>query len=136
MFSIGRTSSARFTCWGRELADMNDFFEVSRETDLFTVDGLTKFIGLGPEDWLRAAVKELVDNALDAREGAGVQPSISVDLRVATTASRLRSPTMGRGFRRRSFAPSSIQEPERVRRWGLSLPAGDAKETPCRASWE
>lgn len=59
---------------------MNDIFEVSRETDFFTLDGLRKFIGLEESQWLKVVVKELVDNALDAAEGAGVQPEICVDL--------------------------------------------------------
>ena len=47
---------------------MNDFINVPRGNDLFTVEGLRKFIGLEEGQWLKVAVKELVDNALDAAD--------------------------------------------------------------------
>jgi len=59
---------------------VNDFINVPRGNDLFTVEGLRKFIGLEEGQWLKVAVKELVDNALDAAEGGSIQPAVRVNV--------------------------------------------------------
>lgn len=53
-------------------------FATSRVMDFFSEKELTPQIGHGPNDWSRVAVKELIDNALDACEEAGVAPEIEV----------------------------------------------------------
>ena len=53
-------------------------FSVSRDLELASQDGLTKRMGIIREGWLRATVKELIDNGLDACEEAGIDPEIKV----------------------------------------------------------
>jgi signal transduction histidine kinase len=54
-------------------------FTVSRELEYFTADELEKQTGYTPNRWWPAViVKELVDNALDAAEGPGTAPEITV----------------------------------------------------------
>ena len=53
-------------------------FTTSRLAEFASEEELTRLIGRGPEDWLIAALKELVDNGLDAAERAGVAPVIDV----------------------------------------------------------
>ena len=53
-------------------------FTISRMMEFFTTKELQMQIGHPIGWWPAALLKELVDNALDACEGAGVQPSISV----------------------------------------------------------
>ena len=55
-------------------------FSVSRDLELVTQDGLTKRMGIVREGWLRATVKELIDNALDACEEAGIDPEIKITI--------------------------------------------------------
>jgi DNA topoisomerase VI subunit B len=55
-------------------------FETSRLAEFFTEKELRQQIGYGPEAWPLALLKELVDNALDACETAGVPPEITADL--------------------------------------------------------
>jgi hypothetical protein len=55
-------------------------FSVSRDLDLATQDGLVKRMGIIREGWLRASVKELIDNSLDACEEHGVDPEITVTI--------------------------------------------------------
>lgn len=53
-------------------------FETSRLLEYFTEKELRAQIGLDPEHWPLAILRELVDNALDAAEAAGVAPSIEI----------------------------------------------------------
>ncbi len=46
--------------------------------DKLTEKELQMQIGVGREDWPLALTKELIDNALDACEAAGVAPDITV----------------------------------------------------------
>jgi DNA topoisomerase VI subunit B len=53
-------------------------FRTSREMDFFTERELVTQTGHGREEWPLVIVKELIDNALDASEEAGVPPIIGV----------------------------------------------------------
>jgi DNA topoisomerase VI subunit B len=53
-------------------------FRTSREMDFFTERELVTQTGHGREEWPLVIVKELMDNALDACEEAGIAPVISV----------------------------------------------------------
>ena len=55
-------------------------FETSRLLDFCTEKELTNQVGVKKADWPLVVVKELVDNALDACEEAGVPPEITVTL--------------------------------------------------------
>lgn len=63
------------------------FFETPRAAEFLTTDGLRKRTGHTAEWFAVVALKELVDNALDACEQAGVTPHISIE--VAERASLL-----------------------------------------------
>lgn len=53
-------------------------FTTRRDLDFFTIEKLRVQIGHPEQDWPLVVVKELLDNALDACEEAGVQPAIVV----------------------------------------------------------
>ena len=53
-------------------------FETSRILEYFTEKELQAQIGLDPEYWPAAILRELIDNALDACEGADVLPEITI----------------------------------------------------------
>jgi DNA topoisomerase VI subunit B len=53
-------------------------FTTSRLLEFCTVAELTKLVGFDPINWPIVAVKEEVDNALDAAEEAGVAPEIEI----------------------------------------------------------
>jgi DNA topoisomerase VI subunit B len=53
-------------------------FTTSRLAEFASKEELTRLIGHSPGDWPVAALKELVDNALDAAERAGVAPVIDI----------------------------------------------------------
>jgi DNA topoisomerase VI subunit B len=55
-------------------------FQTSRVLEFFTDKELTMQIGFPRHQWPLALVKELVDNALDACETAGICPDIAVML--------------------------------------------------------
>ena len=55
-------------------------FTTSRLAEFVTETELTKQVGHGPGSWPLVVVKELVDNALDAAERAGIAPIISVSV--------------------------------------------------------
>ena len=57
---------------------MATVFTTSRLLEFCTVAELTKLVGFGPEDWPKVAIKELIDNALDACEDAKIAPAITV----------------------------------------------------------
>ncbi len=51
----------------------------SRDLDFLTERELSAQVGFAPEWWREVAAKELVDNALDACEDAGIAPEIAVE---------------------------------------------------------
>ena len=53
-------------------------FETSRELEYFSEKELRAQIGHDPEFWPVAILRELIDNALDAAELAGVLPEIDI----------------------------------------------------------
>ena len=53
-------------------------FTTSRLLDFCNEKELTQQLGHGPEEWPLVVVKELIDNALDACEEAGIAPVVSV----------------------------------------------------------
>jgi DNA topoisomerase VI subunit B len=53
-------------------------FRTSREMDFFTEKALISQTGHEPDEWPFVIVKELLDNALDACEEAGVPPCVAV----------------------------------------------------------
>jgi DNA topoisomerase VI subunit B len=53
-------------------------FRTSREMDFFSEKELVSQTGHGVREWPFVVVKELVDNALDACEEAGVAPEIAI----------------------------------------------------------
>jgi DNA topoisomerase VI subunit B len=55
-------------------------FETSRALEFFSERELTMQIGFGRQHWPIALTKELIDNALDACETAGVAPEITVGM--------------------------------------------------------
>ncbi len=55
-------------------------FRTSRLLDFVSQKELTLQCGYGPHDWALVAVKELIDNALDACEEQGIAPEITVTL--------------------------------------------------------
>ena len=55
-------------------------FQTSRQIGFCSERELTTEIGHGREEWAFVILKELVDNALDACEEAGVQPEINVQV--------------------------------------------------------
>ncbi len=57
-----------------------EVFRTSRELEYFTEKELRFQTGHEPERWPEVVLKELVDNGLDACEGAGVLPEIKVTL--------------------------------------------------------
>lgn len=55
-------------------------FQLSRTLEFFSEKELTAQMGFSRHDWPIALLKELLDNALDACESAGIAPVIAVDL--------------------------------------------------------
>ena len=53
-------------------------FSASRLDEYASVDGLTKLTGQPVENWPLVIIKELIDNALDNAENAGLAPAIKV----------------------------------------------------------
>ncbi|GEM_PF-6923720 len=52
-----------------------------KEMDLFTLDGLTKQTGVSSEQWDTYIIKELIDNAIDACESAGIEkPEVHITI--------------------------------------------------------
>ncbi len=62
------------------IAPSRETFRTSRVLDFASRRELTAQIGHQPAQWPQVAVKELVDNALDACEEAGVAPRIEVQI--------------------------------------------------------
>jgi hypothetical protein len=62
-------------------------FRTSRLLDFASAKELTAQTGHPPEDWPLVVVKELIDNALDACEEAGLAPEIAVRVRALCSLS-------------------------------------------------
>ena len=60
-------------------------FTTSRLLEFTTVEELTKLVGFEPDEWPVVAVKELIDNALDAAEDAKIVPKITVAISTRKT---------------------------------------------------
>lgn len=60
-----------------------EHFTISQENKYFTLDSLSKMIGQEPNQWRHAALKELIDNALDAAES--VYPATPPVIRIEFT---------------------------------------------------
>jgi DNA topoisomerase-6 subunit B len=58
-------------------------FTTSRLLEFCTTGELSKQVGFGCEDWLFVALKELVDNGLDAAEEGGIAPEITITVTTA-----------------------------------------------------
>ena len=58
-----------------------EHFTVSQDNRYFRPDTLSKMIGQEPNQWRHAALKELIDNALDAAENVhpAIRPAITVE---------------------------------------------------------
>jgi DNA topoisomerase VI subunit B len=57
-------------------------FGSSREAEYFDARQLSALTGVSQDEFANVCLKELIDNALDASETAGVAPEISIDVRV------------------------------------------------------
>ncbi len=57
-------------------------FEVSRASEYFDARQLSTLTGVGQTEFASVCLKELVDNALDAAETAGVEPEIGIGVEV------------------------------------------------------
>ncbi len=76
-----KPTGAKTSTTARSLASWSGAeFTTSRLAEFASKPELTKQIGHPPEDWPLAAAKELVDNALDDCERAGVAPVIAITL--------------------------------------------------------
>lgn len=60
-----------------------EHFTVPQENKYFSLESLSKMIGQEPNQWRHAALKELIDNALDAAES--VYPAISPNILIEFT---------------------------------------------------
>ncbi len=74
-------------------------FTTSRLAEFASEEELTRLIGHAREDWPIAALKELVDNALDDLRGAGVAPVIAIVVDESTSPSPTMDPDSARDDR-------------------------------------
>ena len=101
-------------------------FQTSRLLDFCSRKELIAQTGHQPEDWPLVVLKELVDNALDACEEAGIAPEIAVS--VDETASP--SPTTAPACRPTSSATFSISASASVPAKPTSRPVAARRATP------
>src|SRR5262245_54348272 len=73
-------------------------FTTSRLLEFCTTTELSKQVGFRPEDWLFVALKELVDNGLDAAEEAGIAPEITIAVTIASNTLTLTVTDNGSGI--------------------------------------
>jgi len=76
----GPQAHARARARATSAPPSRETFRTSRLLDFASERELTAQIGHQPAQWPQVAVKELVDNGLDACEEAGVAPRIEVDV--------------------------------------------------------
>jgi DNA topoisomerase-6 subunit B len=67
-------------------------FETSRLLEFFTEKELAMQIGVSREAWPTALLKELIDNALDACENAGIAPEIEITIEADSVSVRDNGP--------------------------------------------
>jgi len=73
-------------------------FEFSRASKYFDARRLSTLAGVGQTEFASVCLKELVDNALDACETAGVAPEIGIDVRLDDDEIRLTVSDNGPGI--------------------------------------
>jgi DNA topoisomerase VI subunit B len=73
-------------------------FRTSRLLDFVGKRELTAQIGHGVEEWPLSTAKELVDNAIDAAEEAGIAPKITIDVVTKPGAAMIRVADNGPGI--------------------------------------
>jgi hypothetical protein len=93
-------------------------FTMSRALEFFTEKELAMQLGFPPHQWHVAILKELLDNAFDACESAGVAPDITVidtPQHLTVTKKRREAPAfmpgMDRRWARRAQCPRAQQDP-------------------------
>lgn len=64
-------------------------FSESLHNDFFTVSGLQSSTGQTSRDFGNVVLKELIDNALDACESAGIEPQIKVAVEIMTGSNEM-----------------------------------------------
>jgi hypothetical protein len=79
-------------------------FTTSRLLEFCTTAELSKQVGFPPEDWLFVALKELVDNGLDAAEEAGIAPEITITVTTASNTLTVTVTDNGSGIAREVVA--------------------------------
>jgi signal transduction histidine kinase len=83
MSALSLPSTAAYAQGGSRQQDppvQREVYRTSRLLDFTSKRELTAQIGHQPQQWPQVAVKELIDNALDACEEAGVAPRIEVEV--------------------------------------------------------
>jgi DNA topoisomerase-6 subunit B len=78
-------------------------FHTSRVVEFFTEHELQRHIGFGKALWALALLKELIDNALDACEAAGVAPELEVVVEADAVTVRDNGPGLPRAMLERSL---------------------------------
>jgi DNA topoisomerase VI subunit B len=78
-------------------------FTTSRELEFFSLTELAMQIGHPSHLWAQALLKELIDNALDACEAAGMGPAVSVVIGADTISVRDNGPGLPREVLERSL---------------------------------
>lgn len=81
-----------------------EHFSVSRAAEYFTVTELQAQTGQEPSQWRHVVLKDLLDNALDAAETAGLAPDIRIEFTEAANGLTLTVADNGPGI------PSHIVE--------------------------
>lgn len=75
-----------------------DVFSITTAESYTSISGLQAQTGQEPNQWRHVALKELVDNALDAAESAGIAPVVAVDIVESTDGLVLSIADNGRGI--------------------------------------
>ena len=73
-------------------------FEVSRASEYFDARQLSALTGVAQTEFASVCLKELVDNALDAAEAAGVEPEIGIEVEVDDATIRMTISDNGPGI--------------------------------------
>ena len=73
-------------------------FTITRASEYFTLDGLQKETGQPPNQFRHMALKELLDNALDAAESTGAAPDVQVEFVETDNGLTLTLSDNGRGI--------------------------------------
>lgn len=73
-------------------------FTITRASEYFTLDGRVKETGQPPNQFRHMALKELLDNALDAAESTGAAPDVQVEFVETDNGLTLTLSDNGRGI--------------------------------------